>query len=93
MSSSYIKIITLGIILVFLGFIIIIAGSILSIPTGGTTSGSFAVLIGPIPIIGYFGPQGSFLTTINIILIIVIIAIMIIYEIITYRRIKKQTTS
>jgi uncharacterized membrane protein len=88
MNSSYIKIITLGMILIFLGFIITVIGSILSMPTEGTTSGSFAVLIGPIPIIGYFGPQGSILTTINIVLIIVIIAIMIIYEIIIYRRIK-----
>jgi len=88
--SSYIRIITLGILLIFLGFIIIIIGSILSIPTEGTTSGSFAVLIGPIPIIGYFGPHGSILTTINIILIIVIIAIMIIYEIIAYRHIKNK---
>lgn len=90
MVNTPVKIITIGITLIILGFVIIFIGGILSIPSEGTTSGSFVVLIGPIPIIGSFGPQGTTLASLSIILMLVIIVIMVIYEIIIYRHIRKQ---
>ncbi|MGB9728630.1 MAG: TIGR00304 family membrane protein [Thermoprotei archaeon] len=88
------KIMIAGITLIIIGFIIIfIGGILLSIPSEGSTSGSFVILIGPIPIIGSFGPQGTMLTSLNIILILAIIIIIIVYEIIAYKYLRKQSTS
>ncbi|MEM3833599.1 MAG: hypothetical protein QW128_08475 [Thermoprotei archaeon] len=92
MVNNQTKIMIAGILLIVIGFIIVFIGGVLSIPSGGNTSGSFVVLIGPIPIIGSFGPQGTILTSLNLILILIIIIIVIVYEIITYKYLRKHST-
>ncbi len=74
--------------LIGVGLIMIIAGFILMAlsATPGNVSGGFVILIGPIPIIGGFGPYGGLLSTVALIATIIIVLIYIFYMVYLSRR-------
>lgn len=78
---NILRIFTISFIIVLIGFLLIFAGILLSTRTiDKSVSGGFILLIGPIPIIGGFGPHSTLLIIIAFVIMIILIIIMLVFR-------------
>jgi uncharacterized membrane protein len=64
---------SLGMLIIFAGFLVVIVGAVLG--AGGSTSSGGFILIGPVPIVFGSGPNSSMLTSVALAISAVMIAV------------------
>jgi uncharacterized membrane protein len=72
------KMLSLGIVIVFVGFLVVVMGSLIGSGTGGSTSAGGFILIGPIPIVFGNGPNSGMLAEIGLAITLVMVVMYLV---------------
>jgi uncharacterized protein (TIGR00304 family) len=72
MNSS--RLLSMGLVLIFVGFFVVFLGALTSAGTGGPASSGGFILIGPIPIVFGNGPDSGLLAEVGLAITLVMVA-------------------